>query len=231
MDPARCWIPAREIDAGRLAHNAAAAVATNQKFRSQRCAVGQRDVNAAVVLRETRHLALTQDGNTELIDPARHDALEMALQQRHPVVVAGGEIADVHRDSTECLHLHRLSLGEKAINDATLIEHFDGAGVQTSRARAFQLEAGASLDDDNVGPRQCQLCRQHHPRRTASGDHHRMLGHTPEPPCKMSRQRRTERGACGKPRGALYIGGGAERVLSFPLIVLPNAPGSANKVS
>src|SRR5205807_7214764 len=50
-------------------------------------------------------------------------------------------------------------------------------------------------------------------------------------PAKIRRQRRTERGACGKPRGALYIGGGEERVLSFPLIVLPNAPGSANKVS
>src|ERR1700682_2923459 len=126
----------------------------------------------------------------------------MALQQRHPVVVAGGEIADVHRDSTECLHLRRLSLGEKAINDATLIEHFDGAGVQTSRARAFQLEAGASLDDDNVGPRQCQLCRQHHPRRTASGDHHRMLGHT----SLLVSQRLPGNsapypGACGKPGG------------------------------
>src|SRR5207248_8836921 len=37
-------------------------------------------------------------------------------------------------------------------------------------------------------------------------------------------QRRTEAGSCGKPRAALYIGGGKEWVLSFPLIVLPNAP-------
>jgi hypothetical protein len=93
--------------------------------------------------------------------------------------VAGGEIADVHRHSGECLHLHRLPLGEKAADDATLIEYFNGAGVQTSGARAFELEAGAWLDDEDVGPRQRQLRRQHHPRRTASGDHNWMLRHTP----------------------------------------------------
>jgi hypothetical protein len=93
--------------------------------------------------------------------------------------VAGGEIADVHRHPGECLHLHGLPLGQEAVGDTTLIEHFDGARVQTSRARAFEPDAGASLDDENVGPRQRQLRRQHHPRRTAAGDHHRMLGHTP----------------------------------------------------
>src|ERR1700693_5353149 len=36
---------------------------------------------------------------------------------------------------------------------------------------------------------------------------------------RLRRQRRTERGACGKPRGALYIEGGKEWVLSFPLII------------
>jgi hypothetical protein len=35
----------------------------------------------------------------------------------------------------------------------------------------------------------------------------------------MRRQRRTEWGACGKPRGALYVEGGKEWVLSFPLIM------------
>ena len=36
---------------------------------------------------------------------------------------------------------------------------------------------GAPLDDGDVDARQRQLARQHQPRRTASGDHHRMLGH------------------------------------------------------
>jgi hypothetical protein len=34
-----------------------------------------------------------------------------------------------------------------------------------------------SLEDDDVDARQCELARQHEPRRTAPGDHHRMLGH------------------------------------------------------
>ena len=40
---------------------------------------------------------------------------------------------------------------------------------------------GASFDDDDVDPRQRQLARQHQPRRTASGDHHRMLRHSHTP--------------------------------------------------
>src|SRR5207302_7534812 len=44
-------------------------------------------------------------------------------------------------------------------------------------------------------------------------------------PAKMSRQRRTERGACGKPRGALYSGGGAERVLFLSLNRSPERAG------
>ena len=178
-DPARGRIPAREIDSGRLAHSAAAPVATNQILRPQRCAVGQRDIDATVVLRETGHLAFAQDGNAQLVEPAGQDALEVALQQRQPIVVAGREVADVHRDPSERLHLHRLPLGEEAIDDTALVQHLDGAGVQTSGARAFEPEAGASLDDEDVGPRQRQLRRQHHPRRTAAGDHNCMLGHTP----------------------------------------------------
>ena len=50
--------------------------------------------------------------------------------------------------------------------------------VQTARARAGEVLAGAPLDDGDVDPRQRQLARQHQPCRTSSGDHHRMLGHT-----------------------------------------------------
>jgi hypothetical protein len=92
---------------------------------------------SAVVLRETRHLALAQDGNAQLIEPAGQDALEAALQQRHPVGMAGGEIADLQQHPGEYLHLRCLSLGEKAIDDTALIQHLDGAGVQAAGARAF----------------------------------------------------------------------------------------------
>ena len=49
--------------------------------------------------------------------------------------------------------------------------------VQTACARAGEVLVGAPLDDGDVDARQRQLARQHQPRRTASGDHHRMLGH------------------------------------------------------
>ena len=67
---------------------------------------------------------------------------------------------------------------EETIDDAALVQHLDRAGVQTSGPRAFELDAGASLDDEDIGPRQRQLRRQHHPRWTSSGNHHSMLGHT-----------------------------------------------------
>ena len=50
-------IPPGELDAGRLADQAAAAVAPDEVVRPQRRAVGQLDVDAGVVLREAGHLA------------------------------------------------------------------------------------------------------------------------------------------------------------------------------
>ena len=62
-----------------------------------------------------------------------------------------------------------------------LVEDLDGARMQTACARAGEALAGAPLDDGNVDPRHRQLARQHQPRRTSSGDHHRMLGHSLTP--------------------------------------------------
>src|ERR671917_339313 len=53
--------------------------------------------------------------------------------------------------------------------------------MQTACARAGEVLAGAPLDDGNVDARQRQLARQHQPRRTSSGDHHRLLGHSRTP--------------------------------------------------
>ena len=65
---------------------------------------------------------------------------------------------------------------------------------------------GTLLDDRDVDLRQRQLSRQHHPRRTASGDHHRMLGHTP--PLLFS------------------VGSGSGRRFCAPTGALPQAPGA-----
>src|SRR5205807_2332087 len=77
--------------------------------------------------------------------------------------------------------LRFLPLRKEPIGDATLIEDLDGARVQSTRARAGEVLAGAPLDNGNVDARQRQLARQHQPRRTAPGDHHRMLGHRHPP--------------------------------------------------
>jgi hypothetical protein len=53
--------------------------------------------------------------------------------------------------------------------------------VETPGSRSVEILAGASFDDHGVDPRQRQLARQHQSGRTASCDHHRVLGqsHTP----------------------------------------------------
>ena len=120
-------IPPREVDAGFLADQAAAAVASDEVLRPQRTAVGQLDVDAGVVLGEARHLTPAIDRHRQLVDPGGEDALDKVLRQREPVVVASRKVADVERDQREARDLHDLPLREEAIRDATLIEHFDGA--------------------------------------------------------------------------------------------------------
>ena len=79
------------------------------------------------------------------------------------------------RDPGEARDLRHLPFREEPIGDAALIEHLDGARVQTARARADEVLAGAPLDNGDVDARQRQFARQHQPCRTCSGDHHRML--------------------------------------------------------
>jgi hypothetical protein len=120
-------IPPWEVDASRLANQAAAPVAPDEVVGSKRCVAGQLDIDAGVVLREADHLAAAKDRDLELLDPLSQDALEVALPERKEVVVARGEVADVQegpRVAHERMHLARR---EEPIGDATLIEHLDGA--------------------------------------------------------------------------------------------------------
>jgi hypothetical protein len=101
----------------------------------------------------------------------------MDLPQREPVVVAGGEVADVQPDPGESLDLHGLPLGEEPAGDTALIEHLDGPCVQAAGPRAVAVLAGPPLEDRDVDPGQRQLARQHHPCRAAARDRHGMVGH------------------------------------------------------
>ena len=125
--PARRRIPPGELDAGCLANQAASAVAPDEIFRPQRLAVGELDVDAGVVLRETRHFTSAIDRHRQLADPLGQDALDVVLPQPEHVVVPGGKVADVQRDHVEVHDLMHLSLREEPIGDSALIENLDGA--------------------------------------------------------------------------------------------------------
>ena len=90
--------------------------------------------------------------------------------------MAGGEVADVQEGPGVAHEWMYLSGREESVGDASLIEHLDGAGVETPGSRSVDILTGASFDDDDVDPRQRQLARQHQPGRAASCDHHRMFG-------------------------------------------------------
>src|SRR6266851_9387575 len=49
--------------------------------------------------------------------------------------------------------------------------------MQTPRARANEVMAGAALDNGDVDTGQRQLARQHHPSRTTPRNHNPMFGH------------------------------------------------------
>ena len=174
---ARRRIPPGEPDTGCLADQAASSVAPDEVPRPQRPAVGQLDLDAAVVLREAGDLGAVVDRHRQLGDPAGEDALDVVLPQPEPVGMPGGEVADVQPDAGESRDLGHLPFREEAIGDATLIEDLDGARMQTPCARAGEVLAGAPLDDDHVDLRQRQLASQHQPGWTSSGDHHSVLGH------------------------------------------------------
>ena len=174
-------IRSRKSNAGCLADQASSAVAADEILGPQRPAIGQLDIDAAVILLETRNLTPATDRDVEFINPAREDALDVTLPKREPVIVPGGKITDVQGNACEPRDLGKLSLREEPIGDSTLVENLDGPRVQAARARAGDVLIGAPLDNDDVDARQRQLARQHQARRPASGNHHRMTGHPPAP--------------------------------------------------
>ena len=124
---ARCRLPPRELDAGCFTDQTASSVAPDEICRPQRVAVGQLDVDACVVLRETGHLTSAVGRHPQLADPAGQYALDEVLPQPEPVVVPGGKVADVQTDPGEPRDLGHLPLRQEPISDSALIENLDGA--------------------------------------------------------------------------------------------------------
>jgi hypothetical protein len=120
-------IRSRERDARGLADETASAIAPDEILRPQRPAVAERDIDAGVVLCEAVHLDAVEDGHSQFADPASEDALDVVLPQPEPVIVPGGEVADVQDGPGEPRDLSHLSLREEPLGDSALIEDFDRA--------------------------------------------------------------------------------------------------------
>ncbi len=166
-----------KCDGGRLADQAATAVAADKIPCAQRPAIGCRDLDAGIVLGKPRHLTSAVDRYPQLVDPAGEYALDVFLPQGEPVIVTGGKVADVQLDVGEPRHLRLLPLGQEPIRNAALIQNLDCACMQAQCAMAGEVLAQPPLDDDNIDACQRQLTGQHQPCRAASGDNHCMLGH------------------------------------------------------
>jgi hypothetical protein len=125
-------VPSGELDAGCLADDAASSVAPDEILRPQRCTGGQLDVDARVVLREARHLTSVGDPHRQLGDPVGQDALSSVLADPERIRMPRREVAHVQQDRAERRGLGRPTLREEATGDPTLIQHLDGARVETT---------------------------------------------------------------------------------------------------
>ena len=143
-------------------------------FRPQRLAIGQLDVDAGVVLRETGHLASAVDRHRQLVDPAGQDALDVVLPQPEPIGVPRREVADVQPGPANPATWADLP-SER--NRSAMPRWSRTSMVRECRPPAREpakLLAGAPLDNGDVDAGQRQLAREHQPGRAATGDHHCM---------------------------------------------------------
>jgi hypothetical protein len=176
--PAHRRVRPGEFDTGGLPHDTASAVTSDEILGAHRAAVGQRDVDARVILHEPGDFAPATDRDAELVDPVSESALGDVLPEREPVRMPRREVAQVELRLVEVQHLRRLPLRQEPLGDPALIQDLDGARVQTARARSsLPVLTRLTLDDDDVDARQRQLGRQHHPRGAGPGDHYHMFGH------------------------------------------------------
>src|SRR6202522_4537177 len=118
---ARGRIRSGKVDARRPTDDTASSVAPDEISRPQRRTAGQLDVDAGVVLRDTRHLASAIDRYRQLAGPVGQEALDVLLRQREPVGVPGRKVTDVQTNSGKPCDLRGVPLRQEPISDATLV--------------------------------------------------------------------------------------------------------------
>jgi hypothetical protein len=175
--PARGRIPAGELDAREPAHEAPAAVATDEEPRAKRAAIRQLDVDAGVILHEVDDLAAAVDSGVQLFDPFGQQPLDVILEQTEHVVVPRGQVADVERHEVKVQGGVLLANGQEALDDAALVQDLQRPRMQAARPRARELLVRAALDDGHVHPGEPELARQHQARRAAARDQHCVFFH------------------------------------------------------
>lgn len=89
----------------------------------------------------------------------------------------GSSHLPAHFASTRTTGLHRRAARQEALGDAALVEHLDGARVETARTRALTRLRGAAFDDDHVDLPQREFGREREASRTTTHDHHVVPGH------------------------------------------------------
>src|SRR5262245_48859339 len=127
---AGCRIPARELDPACYTAQTASAVAPDEISRPQRLAVSQLDIDAGVVLRNSRHFPSAIGRHRQLADPAGQYALDVLLPQPEPVIVPGGKVADVQGYPGKPRDLGHLSLRDEPTNHSMLGGDLDGERVR-----------------------------------------------------------------------------------------------------
>ena len=127
-------VPSREIDTGRLADKAAAAVASDKIFRSQYPSIVQLDINVRVILHEARYLTAAIGLHRQFGGPVGEAAFDLGLPQRERVVVAGRAVAGVENGPGKQHDVVLFSLRYEAVGDAALVEQFDRSRMQPAGA-------------------------------------------------------------------------------------------------
>ena len=195
-------IPPGELDAGLLADEAASSVAPDEVLPP--ATAGRR------IARRRGRCRPARNRSPRVRDRAAPPALRPS---RRGCARCGSATARARRDAGS---------GKSLMSNAALAEALDLRDLPLRRGtdRRYRADreprwcasedrlarepgrswSGAPLDDRDVDLRQRQLARQHHPRRTSSGDHHSMLGDTHfAPPISVGSDLR--RRLCGTIRG------------------------------
>lgn len=148
---------AGEADAGEFADGAAAAVAAHEvagvQCRGVRFRRAQPDGHAVLVLGGAGDLARAAYPYAEFRGPFLEESFDGGLQDHQRVGVPGLGLVEVDVETGEVADRLELALGQEAVQDAALVEDFQGAGVDPA-GPGLAGPLGELVDHRHVDARQ-----------------------------------------------------------------------------